>query len=209
MPDIELTNGQPVPEDRSHTEIDPKTGLQKGYICMTAAERAKGFVKPVRRSYKHVGPPPAPTNLRELTPEEKERHTQWGYVKFEPQSVPGSSIVGRYWTQAELDRAGSNCGCVTTMATSLAETYARDPHFYSGTFCCGCQKHYPLNEFVWEPDGEPMDPSLQEEWAKQAPERARAARKERRDRLNHQISLKYKDIAELTDQIARLDAEGT
>src|SRR6185312_1653473 len=173
MPDIELTNGQPVPEDRSHTEIDPKTGLQKGYICLTAAERAKGFVKPVRRSYKHVGPPPAPTNLRDLDSSEKAKgyDTKYGYVKFEPYPADPEGPIGKYWTQAELARAGSNCGCVTTMATSLAETYARDPHFYSGTFCCGCHKHYPLNEFVWEPDGEPMDPRLQEEWAKQAPER--------------------------------------
>lgn len=27
------------------------------------------------------------------------------------------------------------CGAVTTMGRSLSETYARDPHFYSGTFC--------------------------------------------------------------------------
>ena len=42
------------------------------------------------------------------------------------------------------------CGTKTTMAMSIAETYARDPKFYSGTFCVGCGKHLPLNEFVWD-----------------------------------------------------------
>jgi hypothetical protein len=42
------------------------------------------------------------------------------------------------------------CGGVTTMGSSIAETYARDPSFYSGTFCCACAKHFPLTEFVWE-----------------------------------------------------------
>ena len=49
---------------------------------------------------------------------------------------------------------------MTTMGLALAETYARDPHFYSGTMCVNCRTHFPLNEFKWE-DGEPMDPALQ------------------------------------------------
>lgn len=52
------------------------------------------------------------------------------------------------------------CGCVTTMGRALAETYARDPSFYGGTFCAGCGKHFSLVEavnnervrmFAWEP----------------------------------------------------------
>jgi len=45
------------------------------------------------------------------------------------------------------------CGVVTTMGLSLAETYARDPFFYSGTFCCGCGEHFPVGddgEFLWD-----------------------------------------------------------
>lgn len=42
------------------------------------------------------------------------------------------------------------CGTRTIMSDAIAETYARDPKFYSGTFCCGCGKHLPLNQFVWE-----------------------------------------------------------
>ncbi len=90
-----LTDGSPVTPD--HREIDPATGQQKGYIVLTAAERAKGVVRPVRRSYRH-----------------------------------------------------KTCGTVTTMGQALAETFARDPGFYSGTMCCQCRTHFPLEEFVWD-----------------------------------------------------------
>ena len=45
------------------------------------------------------------------------------------------------------------CGTVTTMGLALAETYARDPSFYSGTFCIGCRAHFPVGaagEFTWD-----------------------------------------------------------
>lgn len=164
MSDRMLTDGSPVPVDHSHTKIDPTTGMQKGYVVLTPEERAKGFVKPVRRSYRHIGPQSAPSNLRDLTPEEHERYDQYGYVKFEPYGEDQSPITGKFWTQPELDRAGKHCGSTTTMGVALAETYARDPGFYSGTFCCACSAHYPLNEFKWEPDGEPMDPDKQGAW---------------------------------------------
>lgn len=44
------------------------------------------------------------------------------------------------------------CGVETTMSQSIAETYARNPKFYSGTFCVGCKDHFPVGEngeFVW------------------------------------------------------------
>ena len=50
------------------------------------------------------------------------------------------------------------CGCVTTMGLAIAETYARNPKFYGGTYCCGCGTHFPLidkdgkRQFAWEPD---------------------------------------------------------
>lgn len=105
----QLTDGSPVPEDRSHTELKPN-GQQHDYVVLSSEERAKGFVKPIRHSYVHT-----------------------------------------------------KCGVETRMGTSIAETYARDPHFYSGTFCVGCRAHFPLNEFTWDPDGESMDPALQKE----------------------------------------------
>jgi len=90
-----LADGSPVAPD--HREIDPATGQQKGYIVLTPEERAKGFVRPVRRNYIHTV-----------------------------------------------------CGTKTSMSLPIAETYARDPGFYSGTFCCHCREHLPLAEFVWE-----------------------------------------------------------
>lgn len=39
------------------------------------------------------------------------------------------------------------------MSTPLAETYGRNPKFYSGTFCANCRDHFPVGaegEFVWE-----------------------------------------------------------
>jgi hypothetical protein len=94
-----LTDGTPVTED--HKEILP-SGQQKGYVVLSAEERAKGFVRPVRHSYIH-------------TP----------------------------------------CGSTTSMGNALAETYARDPYFYSGTFCCKCGTHFPLDQFKWT-DGQPV-----------------------------------------------------
>lgn len=46
------------------------------------------------------------------------------------------------------------CGTVTTMGRALSETYARDPGFYSHTFCVTCNKHLPVGEFVWTADGQ-------------------------------------------------------
>jgi hypothetical protein len=92
-----LTDGSPVTPD--HRELKPN-GQQKAYVVLSEAERARGFVRPVRSTYVHT-----------------------------------------------------KCGVATKMGFALAETYARDPYFYSGTFCCGCGAHFPVGEdgeFVWD-----------------------------------------------------------
>jgi hypothetical protein len=151
-PKTTLTDGSPVtPDHREIVESGPRKGQQKGYVVLSDEERAKGFVRPVRRSYRHVGRPLA-TELRDLTDDERERYSQYGYVKFEPYGEDRSPLTGRYWTQQDIDRIGG-CGVVTTMGQALAETYARDPDFYDGTFCCGCGAHFPVGkdgEFVWD-----------------------------------------------------------
>lgn len=81
------------------TTIGPD-GMQKNYLVLSDEERAKGFVRPVRATYKHL-----------------------------------------------------KCGTTTTMGQALAETYARDPRFYSHTFCVRCKCHLPVGEngeFEWE-----------------------------------------------------------
>jgi len=43
----------------------------------------------------------------------------------------------------------STCGSVTTMSDVIAETYARDPKYYDGTYCVGCSMHLPVSQFTW------------------------------------------------------------
>lgn len=137
-----LAPGVPNEEDRGD-------GQQKGYVVLCEEERRKGFVRPVRRSYRHVGVRPK-YPLRDLTPEEIERYDRFGYVKFETYPESMRPRTGKFWTERELS---SGCGTVTTMGRALAETYARDPAFYGSTFCCGCGAHYRVGadgEFVWD-----------------------------------------------------------
>lgn len=54
-----------------------------------------------------------------------------------------------------IEYVHQRCGTATTMDRALAETYAREPSFYSGTFCYNCGAHFPVGadgEFIW-PDG--------------------------------------------------------
>lgn len=51
------------------------------------------------------------------------------------------------------------CGTTTSMGSAIAETYARDPWFYGGTYCVTCAMHKQLKEFTWL-DGSPMAPHL-------------------------------------------------
>ena len=149
LPQTTLIGGGPVTED--HHEIDPATGMQKGYVVLSQEERAKGFVRPLLYYYTHVGPP-RPSNLRDLTAEERERHAQFNYAKYENYPETRSPVLGRFWTQADLDRLGAGCNKETRMGYELAATYARDFRFYSGTFCSHCKKHFPVGEngeFVW------------------------------------------------------------
>lgn len=96
------TDGKPI-TGAEHTDIDPLTGQQEAYIVLTEAERAKGYVRPIRQSYIHT-----------------------------------------------------KCKQLTTMGLALAQTYAREPKFYTGTFCSHCKSHFPVGEkgeFVWPEDG--------------------------------------------------------
>lgn len=147
-----LIGGKPVTAD--HREIDPVTGMQKDYVVLAPEERAKGFVRPYRDTYKHVGNGGPKGKTRELTPEEKGQYQSYGYVLHEDYGPEKDPLVGKYWTQAELDGANAPCGgAVTKMGWELSETYARNPKFYSGTFCVGCKKHFPVAEFRWVADG--------------------------------------------------------
>jgi len=116
LPDYDALNQRYVREDGAVTlsgrppekpdepgapaPIEPETGMHKDYWVLSKEELAKGFVRPVRTSYKHSG-----------------------------------------------------CGHITTMARTIAETYARNPKFYGMTFCVNCKEHLPVEEFYWTVDG--------------------------------------------------------
>lgn len=131
---------------------DKEPGEQnEAYLILSEEERAKGFIRPVRQTYRHIGSKPKGT-LRDLTDEEKLQYPY--YVKFEPNpDYPEKSpVTGRYWTEEQLKNTG--CGIVTSMSLAIAETYAANPKFYGATFCVGCRKHLPVDEFVWDIDGQ-------------------------------------------------------
>lgn len=80
--------------------VDPATGQNKDHWVLPEEERAKGYIRPVRRGTTHL-----------------------------------------------------KCGTTTYMPVDCAETYARDPKFYSKTFCFSCKAYLPVGpdgEFVWE-----------------------------------------------------------
>jgi len=122
------------------------------YLVLSADERAKGFVRPVRRSYVHVGIAGPQHPVRDLR-EDEQHHKDFGYVKYEEYPESERPRLGRLWTQKQLDSVDKGCGTLTTMGQALAETYARQPDFYGATYCCGCCKHLPVGadgEFVWD-----------------------------------------------------------
>lgn len=124
------------------------------YLVLSENERKKGFVRPLRRSYKHAGAPGPKYPLRDLTAEEIERWQGSGYVKFEVYPESELPKTGKFWTQEALKSVGQGCNTVTTMSQAIAETYARQPYFYGATYCVHCEKHLPVSEFVWIDDGE-------------------------------------------------------
>jgi len=147
-----------VPENPEDAPVPTNAKLPDGqhadHWVLCAEERAKGFVRPLRQSYVHVGPPPPEFPLRELTQQELERYADVGYVKFEtypPEA--GRAASGRFWTQEQLNKVNKGCGVLTRMPMACAETYAREPSYYGSTFCCGCGQYLPVGakgEFVWD-----------------------------------------------------------
>lgn len=165
-PSVDLDLGKPpvvTPFGPGHTtdRSDPRLGhgvdeapveQHDVYLVLSDEERARGFVRPVRRSYLHVGPPGPKYPLRRLTDEELANYDDVGYVMYE-EYPDASTALGRFWTRAQLAAVGCGCGAVTTMSLPIAETYAREPGFYGSTYCCTCRRHLPVGrdgEFVWD-----------------------------------------------------------
>lgn len=144
-------NPDDAPVPNSETRPD---GQHKDHWVLCETERAKGFVRPVRDGYVHVGRPGPKFPLVDLSEEQTRLFGGNGYVKFEPYP-PGlhGSSSGRFWKQEQLDNIDKGCGCRTLMPNAIAETYARSPGYYGSTFCCGCGTYLPVGrdgEFVWD-----------------------------------------------------------
>ena len=143
-----------TPDGSTPTPETLSDGQYKDHWILSDEERAKGFVRPVRTKYIHI--PNKPTYpLTMLTAEEQKIWEEDGYIAYEKYPGDKKPALGRYWSQAELDRAKKGCGVVTTMPYKIAETYAVKPWFYGSTFCCGCGKYYSVGErgeFYWDDD---------------------------------------------------------
>lgn len=134
------TNGEAPSAVRAKQREEGNSGQHSSYIVLCEEERAKGFVRPYRDRYQHVG------------------------RKVCGKSVPQGLGISPLFCLMPPDHDGDcgevfgslnkGCGGVTTMGRSLSETYARDPKFYGATFCVNCNAHYPVDEFVWTADGQ-------------------------------------------------------
>ena len=94
------TTNDPRDPRLGHGSDDEPIPQHDVYLVLSDEERAKGFIRPLRRSYVH-----------------------------------------------------EVCGGATRMGHAIAETYARNPHFYGATYCVHCQMHKPVGadgEFVWD-----------------------------------------------------------
>lgn len=138
------------------------TGQHEIYLVLSEEERAKGFVRPVRNKYIHRGKKIDREGTLQTLDEHygddleyKKQLQKDGYVAFLKYPESKSPAIGRILTQKELDNINSSkeyaggCGVETRMGDALSETYAANPKFYGATFCCGCNKHLPVNEFIW------------------------------------------------------------
>lgn len=88
-----------------------------------------------------VGGEPVKANHREI----KDNGQQKGYVVLSKEERDKGFIrkLRRTYTH-------KTCGKNTTIhSDEIAETFAREPTFYSGTFCASCREHFALNEFKW------------------------------------------------------------
>lgn len=146
------TSGRPV--DVVRAEQTEKHGQHKDYIVLCPDERAKGFVRPVRNAYQHVGRSICAKRVNKQSRNKLGGPRDICSLAYNHEGfcdgpfLPGVSQAEQAGLLQSHRKGG--CGTVTTMGTALAETYARDPGFYGATFCCHCNRHLPVGEFVWD-----------------------------------------------------------
>lgn len=134
-----------------------ENGQQESYVVLSEEERAKGFVRPVRNSYVHIGRNYNGTDVVVLDePYQPDNGKTYFATYVTLRNEAGKAIGWGYLTGPQLDEYYDNegfvggCGTLTEMGRPIAETYAREPSYYGSTFCVGCKKHIDVNEFTWE-----------------------------------------------------------
>ncbi len=153
------TSGQPPvdPDAPAPNMATKPDGQHEDYWVLCAEERAKGFIRPLRSSYLHVG-------RRVCGKPRQEREDEFNH-EFLCTGTPGHEGECAIWAQITIEQLGrfnrtgmlGGCGTSTRMSTAIAETYARNPKFYGSTFCVACGAHFPVGEsgeFVWEGSNE-------------------------------------------------------
>lgn len=138
--------------------INPVTGQHTSYWILNEDERKKGFVRPVRRTYVHVGrricgKPASDSVVAQMVVKCKDGEI---YVCASEPAHEGECFAllvkmtakhaERFLTKGLL----GGCDTVTTMSLDIAQTYARDPNFYSAGMCVRCKEHFPHEELRWE-----------------------------------------------------------
>lgn len=135
-----------------------ETPQAKVYLVLSDKEKAKGFIRPVRDTYVHVGkelPHLSMGVLEELSKEDIEKYKSEEWVALFKYNDTTNGL-GKMCTQKEVDlikagkRRTGGCNMPTRMGISIAETYARQPGFYGFTYCTGCNKHLPVEQFAWQ-----------------------------------------------------------
>ena len=125
------------------------------YLVLSEEERAKGFVRPFRNKYVHVG-----FSICGRINQSNE-HLLGGdrlICAMRHEHDGECFLVMRSASQPEQAKASEThrwggCGGETKMGDALCETYARNPKFYGATYCVHCGMHKDVAEFVWSVDG--------------------------------------------------------
>lgn len=138
-------------DDAAKALREADADISEATVWLERAKRYRAEAIPVDRSAQQlVSGAPVPVDRSHT--EIKDNGQQRDYVVLSP--AERSKGFVRPYRDAYRHL---KCGAITTMSREIAETYARDPHFYSGTFCTTCRSHYPVGEggeFTWfEMDG--------------------------------------------------------
>lgn len=60
---------------------------------------------------------------------------------------------GEYVQEVRRRYVHDLCGSVTIMPQEIAESVARDPEWYSKTFCASCGQYVTTSDVAWNADG--------------------------------------------------------